>query len=90
MRNLTGNLLVKFSIVSFIVMVVIVVIIATILSNRIRSDAINGLVDEAIGHSSGRLLKAITPADLESPMTGERYDRFHDFVEQSIKSEVID
>ena len=87
MRHLRENLLVQFSVVSFVAMAVIAVVLAIVLSNKIRSDAINDLVDEAVGSASGRLLSTITPADLEVPMTGARYDRFHEFVQQSIVSE---
>ncbi len=87
MRLLRGNLFVQFSVVSFVVMAVIAVVLVIILSNAIRSHAVDALVSEAIADSSGRLLSAITPADLEVPMTGERYDRFHEFVQESIVSE---
>ncbi|HLF04875.1 MAG TPA: ATP-binding protein [Dehalococcoidia bacterium] len=87
MRLLKENLLLQFSVVSFIVLATFAVSLATILTNKIRSDAINNLAEEAIGASSGRLLNAITPADLELPMTGERYDRFHQFVRQNIASD---
>ena len=87
MRHLKENLLVQFSVASFVVMAVIAVVIAIVLSNKIRSDAVDDLVDEAVGVSTGRLLSAIAPSDLEVPMTGQRYDEFHEFVQQSIVSE---
>jgi hypothetical protein len=87
MGHLKDNLLVQFSVVSFVVMAAIAVILAAVISNKIRSDAVAALVDEAIGASSGRLLDALTAADLETPMTGAQYDRFHDFVQRSIVSE---
>ena len=77
LRRLSENLLVQFSVASFVVMALIAVGLATVLSNKIRSDAIGDLVDETVGASSSRLLAAINPADLETPMTGERYDKFH-------------
>ena len=87
MRRLRENLLLQFSVASFAVLAFVAVALAIILTNKIRSDAIDDLVNEAVGQSSGRLLRAITPADLEVPMTGERYDRFHKFVQQSIVSD---
>jgi signal transduction histidine kinase len=69
------------------VMAIIAVVLAIVLSNKIRSDAMDALVEEAVGSARGRLLRAITPADLEVPMHGERYDRFHAFVQESIVSE---
>lgn len=87
MRHLKENLLVQFSVVSFVVMAGIALVLAIVLSKQIRSEALDALATEAIGSTSGRLLTAITPADLEVPMTGARYDKFHEFVQQSIVSE---
>lgn len=87
MRLLKQNLLVQFSMVSLAIMAVIAMFLAIGLSNKIRSDAIDDLIDEAVGSSQGRLLRAITPADLEGPMSPERYDQFNDFVLMSIVSD---
>lgn len=87
MKVVKENLLLQFSVVSFIVLATFAVFLSTILANKIRSDAINSLTEEAVGASSGRLLNAITPADLELPMIGERYDRFNQFVQQYIASD---
>jgi signal transduction histidine kinase/ActR/RegA family two-component response regulator len=87
MKVLHENLLVQFSIVSFIILAAIAVLLVNILASKIRSDAVDNLVEEAVGASSGRLLNAITPADLETPMMGDRYDRFHEFVQRSIVSD---
>jgi hypothetical protein len=35
------------------------------------------------------LLGALTPADFETPMTGERFARFDDFVQQSMLTDLI-
>ncbi|MEE9569873.1 MAG: hypothetical protein V3W37_10835, partial [Candidatus Binatia bacterium] len=86
-RSFKENLLVQFSVVGFLIMVIIAVVLATALSNKVRSDAVGAMVDEAVGVASGRLLMAITPADLEVPMTGARYDKFHKFVQEYIVSE---
>ena len=87
MGTLRDNLLVQFSVISFVLLAVMALSLAYILSNKVRVDAINDLVDEAIGTSSGLLLGAITPSDFEEPMTGERYDRFHEFVQQYVVSD---
>ena len=87
MKRLRQNLLVQFSTLSFLIMAAVAVVIATMLSNKIRSDAVENLIDEAVGASAGRLLSSITPDDLELPMTGARYDSFDRFVQQSITSE---
>jgi hypothetical protein len=87
MRHIKENLLLQFSIASFIILSTIAVILAHILADKIQAHAIEDLMDEAVGASSGRLLNAITPADLETPMVGERYDRSHEFVQRSIVSD---
>src|SRR2546429_3909482 len=83
MRRLRENLLFQFSAVSFVVMALVAVVLAIALADKIRSDAVDALVAEAVGHASGRVLTAITPSDLEVPMTGARYQRFHEFVQRS-------
>ena len=87
MRLLKQNLLVQFSVVSFAIMAVIAMFLAIGLSNKIRTDAIDDLIAEAVGSSQGRLLRAITPADLEDPMSPERYEEFNEFVLMSIVSD---
>ncbi|MDA1128418.1 MAG: ATP-binding protein [Chloroflexi bacterium] len=87
MNVFRNNLVVQFSVVSFVVMATVAVILVIVLSNNIRSGAVNDLVDEAVGSSSARLLGVLTPEDLDVPMTGERYDRFHEFVQSSIVSD---
>lgn len=86
MKLLTSNLLVQFSVTSFIVLATFAVLLSTVLSNRIRSQAQQNLVDEAVLISSGRLLKFLSPSDMESPMTGERYYWFDRFVKDYIVS----
>ena len=87
MRRLSENLLVQFSLASLVMLTVVAVILAQVLSSRVRQEAVDDLVDEAVGASVGRVLSVLEPADFDTPMTGERYDRFSDFVEQSIASE---
>ena len=85
MKLLRENLVVQFSIASFLVMGTVAIVLAVVLSNKIRSDAVDDLVAEAVGASSGRLLRTLKPEDLLTPMTGERYDRFHNFVQESTR-----
>ena len=86
MKAFQSNLLVRFSIVSFVVMVAIAAVLAVVLAEKIRDDAVEDLVEEAVGTSKRRLLANITPEDLETPMVGQRYDDFDRFVQQSIVS----
>lgn len=86
MKLFKDNLFFQFSVISFTVMVVIAVVLITSLSNSIRSQAIDSLSAEAKADVQSRILQEITPADLKNPMIGERYDRFHKFVQESIVS----
>jgi signal transduction histidine kinase len=87
MVHIKENLLVQFSIARFIILAIIAVLLANFLADKIQAHAVEDLMDEAVGASSGRLLNAITPADLEARMIGERYDRFHEFVQRAIVSD---
>jgi PAS domain S-box-containing protein len=84
--NFRHNLLVQFSVTSFVILAAVAVVLIYTLSSMIRSNAIDDLVDEAIGATSMQILKAVTPEDLRTPMVGERYDSFHEFVQTSIVS----
>ena len=86
MGLLRHNLLVQFSVVSFVVIAVIGAALALVIAQAIRTDAVAALVEEAVGASSGRLLDILTPADFETPMTDGRYQRFREFVQRSIVS----
>lgn len=76
LQFLRSNLVVQFSVVSFVVMALIAVVSGAVLSNKIRIDAINDLVAEAVGSSSARVLRALTPEDLSNPVIDEGYKRF--------------
>ena len=86
MRLLTENLVVRFSVVSLVITASIGLVISAVLSDMIRSSAISDLVNEAVGATEGRLLNALTPEDLDLPMTGARYNDFDEFVQSSIVS----
>ncbi len=87
MKRLSKNPLFRLSLGGFVIWTLVAVILAQVLSGKVRQNAVDDLVDEAVGASAGRLLNALEPADFDTPMTGERYDRFSAFVEQSIVSE---
>lgn len=88
MRLFRENLFFQFSIISLVVMVIIAGTLIISLSNSIRSQAIDNLTNEAKIDVQSQILREITSADLRNPMTGERYDRFHKFVQESIISEL--
>lgn len=86
MLNFRHNLLVRFSVTSFVILAAVAVALIYTLSNVIRSNAVNDLIDEAVGATSMRILNTLTPEDLKTPMTGDRYDRFDAFIQSSIVS----
>ena len=79
--------MIQFSVTSFVILAAVAAVLIYTLSNMIRSNAIADLIDEAVGATSQRILRTITPEDLQTPMTGERYDKFHKFVQSSIVSD---
>ena len=88
MKHSWDNLLVRFSVVSFVVLFAIAAAITLVLSGNIRSQAMDEAVRH-VTHYSGMVLSLLTPADLEAPMAGERYARFHESVQRSILSDVF-
>ena len=80
MVRATGNLLAQFSVVSFTIISLIAVVLALLLSHKIRTDALESLVNETVGDAKAHLLNAITPADLTVPMDSARYDQFQRFI----------
>ena len=86
MKLLRHSVVAQFAVVTFVIMAAMAVMITAMLSSKIRSGAIEDLVSEAVGASEGRLLRTIVPGDLDVPMTGPRYEEFHDFVQRSVVS----
>ena len=68
-------------------MATVAAVLAIVLANQVRSGAVDELTNEAVGASLPRLLTVITPEDLDTPMTGARYDKFHEFVQRSLVSD---
>src|SRR5207249_11181480 len=86
MRRLRENLLFQFSAVSFVVMALVAVVLAIALADKIRSDAVDALVADAVAHASGRVLTEITPSDLDVPMTDAMYHKSYHIVQRSLDS----
>ncbi len=86
-KPLRHNLVVQFSAVSFVALGLLLVTEGVVTARTIKEDAAHHLTDEVVAIASGRLLQAITPADTETVMTGDRYNQFDRFVKQSIVSE---
>ncbi|MBI2846054.1 MAG: HD-GYP domain-containing protein [Chloroflexi bacterium] len=77
----------QFAAVSWVVMAIIGLALANILGNAIESYFIRELMAEANQTLTQRVLRHLTPQDLEQPMSGERYAQFNSWVEDSVLSE---
>ncbi|MBI4284655.1 MAG: hypothetical protein HY670_01985 [Chloroflexi bacterium] len=86
MNQVRENLFLQFSIVSFVALVIIAFVLNASIASAVRSHAEAALASEAVAMASNHLVARITLADLETPMTGDRYDRFDAFVKTSILS----
>ena len=87
MGRVRDNLLVQFAGVSFLMLADIAIVLGIVLFSKIRSHTVDDLVDQAVQTSSGRLLDAISPSDFEAAMSGDRYDRFSEFVQRYVLSD---
>ena len=84
LKALKGNMFAQFSITAFLYLAVIAIILIVVLSSALRSHEINRLVNEATEHSMSHILQEITPADLSTPMRGEKYEVFHEFIKMYV------
>ncbi|MBI4282337.1 MAG: PAS domain S-box protein [Chloroflexi bacterium] len=84
MRRLRQNLVVQFSVITFVIGALVAIASILVIASHIRTAAVNDLAKRTESDVSLYFLKDMTPADLEEPMTGERYDRFHDLVQHSM------
>ncbi len=86
-RRFRLGLLGQFVIGSLVVVVAIALGLAWLIGNVIESHALAELEDEAQDTLAARVERQLTPEDFEQPMTGERYDEFYRFVDESIRSD---
>jgi PAS domain S-box-containing protein len=87
MTTFKNNLFIQFMILSLVVLTSVGVAIDLILSDVVQSNAIEGVIDETIATNSHRIMSILTPADLETPMVGERYAQFQEYVQNYIVSD---
>jgi PAS domain S-box-containing protein len=76
MKSIWDNLLVRFSVVSMVVLAAVAVSIVVFVSDQIKRDAIEDVIDRAAFDTHPMVLGALEPADFEGPMAGERLDEF--------------
>ncbi len=80
------SLLWRFALVSFLVVAAIGVGLASVLGSAIHEEALEDAAADARDTLQARLLRQLSVADLEGPMTGERYAEFEAFVKESVLS----
>ncbi|MDP2662817.1 MAG: sensor domain-containing diguanylate cyclase, partial [Dehalococcoidia bacterium] len=86
-RQLSGGLLLQFAAVSFVVVVCMGVALGWMLGRIVAENALTDAALEVRDVVSRRVMGHLSPGDLRSPMTGERYDAFQRLVEESVVSE---
>lgn len=77
----------QFALVSGVVMALIGVGLAWLLGRAIEFYFIEALMGEARDTVSSRIIRYLSPQDLERPMTSERYEHFDRWIEESIVSD---
>jgi len=86
MKGLKEGIFWQFALVSLAVMGLLALLLSLSLSRSIRTMVLENAVADALDVQRPRVTSQLTPQDLEQPMTGERYDRFHRFIEESVAS----
>ncbi len=85
-RRFRLGLLGQFIIGSLVVVVAIALGLAWLTGNVVERHALAELEGEARDTLAARVERQLTPEDFEQPMTGERYDEFYRFVDESVRS----
>ena len=87
MRLWKENLLLQFSITSFVVMALLAILLSLVLANTSRDHVLQEVQTEARDTLYLRVLGRLTPDDLNQPMAGARLETFHRFVIDSVMSQ---
>jgi len=80
MRCLWENLLIRFSVVSLVVLVTVAASIALFVSDRMQRDAITEVIDHVTLTTTTMALDYLEPDHFEGPMAGERLKEFDRWV----------
>ena len=88
MRSLWDNLLVRFSVISLVVLATVAVSISLFVSDRMKSDAIDQVIDHAAFDTHVMALGALEPADFEGLMAGERLNEFDRWLRATLLTDV--
>lgn len=86
-QRIRQNLLLQFSILSFVVMAIISAVLLLVLTANVRSSVLAEAGEEARDTLALRVTNRLTPADMVNGMTGSRYDEFHRFVQDAVVSD---
>ena len=88
MKQLRDSLLVRFSVVSLVVLAGVAASIVIFVSDRIKTNAFDDVVDHVTLDTRVLALGALDAADFEGPMAGERLEEFDGFVRSTLLSEL--
>src|SRR3989304_3209235 len=86
MRGLKEGLFWPFALVSLAVMGLLALLLSLSLGRSIQAMVLEHAVAEAVDVQRPLVISQLEPQDLEQPMTGERYDRFHRFFQETVAS----
>ena len=89
MKFLRQNMLVQFSILSFLILLAIALASAFFISSKVEDNAIKEVVNHVKTDTGVILTKSLEPADLEAPMVGERYKQFDEMVQNFLISDLV-
>ncbi len=87
MKQLRQNLLLQFSLASFVAMVVIAGVLSVLISRTLRNNVLDEAAHEARDTLSQRVTANLTTDDLTQGMQGARYTEFNRFIQESVVSE---
>ena len=86
MKGLKEGLFWQFALVSLAVMGLLALLLSLSLGRSIQAMVLDNAVAEALDVQRPLVISQLTPQDLEQPLTGERYDRFHRFFQETVAS----
>ena len=88
MSSVWDNLLVRFLVVSLVVMAAVAVTIALFVSDSMKTDAVDEVIDHAVFDTHVMALGALRPADFEAPMAGKGLYEFDRWLRATLLTDI--
>ncbi|MBI4181165.1 MAG: hypothetical protein HY528_04465 [Chloroflexi bacterium] len=86
MKTLRENLLLQFSVVTFVILGIMIFFTARVMKESAANLVLEEATAESVSIVSHLLPGQLTPEDFQKPMSGDRYDVFNNFMQQYIVS----